>query len=228
MEAVPCIVDRDADPVPPKNFGVRADGQRTSNLAATQESHALSGLNTAAQATADLQPIFDSIGLGHKCAAIATAMCKQRHHTWRNGVVGLIQWKDEDTPQFNSRMQEPGISLSVQELAKLNSSLALHEAPPPAAAPPTKCVVRVRCDEVELKLTLTAKFLAKPLADALVAPFLKAFSKRAGRDVTVGDVERVEIGCAAVDMAAVGDVLLRDERGVLEAQASAVVFLRNS
>lgn len=39
------------------------------------------------------------------------------------------------------------------------------------------CVVS--CDGVSLKLTLTPKMLKKPLDEAVLAPFLKAFSKKA-------------------------------------------------
>ena len=224
--AAPRIVDRDGDPVQPKNFGVRADGQRTSNLAATLESHEQSSLSASEQATAELQPMFDSIGLGYKCAAVASVMCKQRHRTWKTGVEGLTRWQSEDGTLFNSMLQERPIGLTITEVSKLNT--ALHSASAVAAGP-TKCEVRVRCEEVELKLTLTPKFLAKSLTDALVAPFLKAFSKRTGRDTTAADVERVQLGTdSSVDVSAAGDVLLRDERGVLEAEVSAVLFLRKT
>ena len=224
MDTAPRIIDRDASPAQPKNFGVRADGHRTSNLAATLESHDLSGLSAAEQATAELLPMFESIGLGHKCAAVASSMCKQRHRTWKNGVEGLAQWQNEDGTLFNSMLQDRPIGMGLPELSKLNA--AIHAASAVAMGP-TKCVVRVRCEEVELKLTLTPKFLGKPLADALVTPFLKAFAKRTSREATVSDVERVQLGSrASVDITAVGDALLRDERGVLEAEAEAVIILR--
>ena len=47
-----------------------------------------------------------------------------------------------------------------------------------AAADGSK-VVRVECNGVMLKLTLTAKQMKKPLADAVLRPFLKAYSKKA-------------------------------------------------
>ena len=46
------------------------------------------------------------------------------------------------------------------------------------AAPATKVVCRTVCGSVELNITLTAKFLAKPLKDALLTPFLGAYNKK--------------------------------------------------
>jgi hypothetical protein len=50
--------------------------------------------------------------------------------------------------------------------------------------------VRVECDGVMLKLTLTAKQLKKPFKDGVLKPFLKAYSKKKGIEPAV-DVSRV-------------------------------------
>ena len=54
--------------------------------------------------------------------------------------------------------------------------------------------VRVECNGVILKLTITDKQMQKAFADAILKPFLKAYSKRKGGDeVTVQDVSQVTV-----------------------------------
>ena len=83
----------------------------------------------------------------------------------------------------------PGLiemGLSVGQLGEVDRALSEYNAaraPPPP--PPEKVVARVRCGEVELKLTLTAKFLARSLSDALISPFLRAFDKKVGCQTAV-------------------------------------------
>ncbi len=55
---------------------------------------------------------------------------------------------------------------------------AIGEDEPAASA--DHGVFRVRCAEVELKLTLTPKLLGQSLREAVVLPFLKAYAKRTG------------------------------------------------
>ena len=45
--------------------------------------------------------------------------------------------------------------------------------------------IRMECNGVVLKLSLTAKQMGKPFADALLKPFLKAYSKKKGLDKVV-------------------------------------------
>jgi len=55
-------------------------------------------------------------------------------------------------------------------------------------------VVRVECNSVMLKLTLSEKQMAKPFAEAILKPFLKAYSKKkGGAEVTVKDVSQVTV-----------------------------------
>jgi tetratricopeptide (TPR) repeat protein len=63
-----------------------------------------------------------------------------------------------------------------------------------------KVVARVSCDGVELKLTLTPKFLEKTLAAALIGPFLGAFNKKRPDKppVTVEELRRVEVNGKSV------------------------------
>lgn len=57
--------------------------------------------------------------------------------------------------------------------------------------------IRVSCDHhgtsVTLKLTLNQKMLAKTFEQAVLVPFLKAYSKKVGDDVTLDQVARVEV-----------------------------------
>jgi len=55
--------------------------------------------------------------------------------------------------------------------------------------------VRVECEGVMLKLTLSAKQMQKPIAEAIVRPFLKAYSKKKGleKEVDVKDVAQVTV-----------------------------------
>lgn len=62
---------------------------------------------------------------------------------------------------------------------------------------------RVTCGDVSLKLTLTAKQLAKPFDQAVLAPFLKAYSKKVGTTCTVDQVT-----CVKVDDVMLGDTTI--------------------
>ena len=77
-------------------------------------------------------------------------------------------------------MQERDVGLYVGDIGKLRGALHSWDPTKVVVPAPTKCVVHARCGSVDLKVTLTAKFLAKPLTDVLLAPFLKAYCKRAG------------------------------------------------
>ena len=61
--------------------------------------------------------------------------------------------------------------------------------------------VKVRCGEVELQLTLTKKFLARPFTASVIGPFLGAFSKKVEADppVTAADVATVLIDGVVAD-----------------------------
>jgi len=68
-----------------------------------------------------------------------------------------------------------------------------HQPMPKPPGALDKVVTRVSCGEVELKLTLTPKLLARPLRDAVVEPFLKAHNKRANA------IAWVDLACIVVD-----------------------------
>ena len=53
--------------------------------------------------------------------------------------------------------------------------------------------IRVKANEVELKLTLTAKLLSKSFEDAVITPFIKAYNKRALTAVHRNDLLGVRI-----------------------------------
>ena len=50
----------------------------------------------------------------------------------------------------------------------------------------------VKLAEVELKLTLTPKFLARSLNDAAIKPFLNAYNKKTGSAVSLDELSRIE------------------------------------
>ena len=64
---------------------------------------------------------------------------------------------------------------------------------------------RVRCGDVELKLTLTAKQLDRPFDTAVIAPFLKAYSKKVG---ALEPVSLAQVSVVRVDDEQIGDLSL--------------------
>ena len=64
---------------------------------------------------------------------------------------------------------------------------------------------RVRCGDVELKLTLTAKQLDRPFDTAVIAPFLKAYSKKVG---ALEPVTLAQVSVVRVDDEQIGDLSL--------------------
>ena len=56
-------------------------------------------------------------------------------------------------------------------MTKLKRKLSAHDEA--CKAPTTNCVATVSSGEVMLKLTLTPKFMVRPLRDAVLNPFLK-------------------------------------------------------
>ncbi|KAL1529664.1 hypothetical protein AB1Y20_000605 [Prymnesium parvum] len=61
----------------------------------------------------------------------------------------------------------------------------------PAENKTAAVVFRVKCDPVELKLTLTPKLLEKPLREAVVEPFLRAYRGKTRTRVASSDVARL-------------------------------------
>jgi hypothetical protein len=94
-----------------------------------------------------------------------------------------------------------------------------HQPTPKVAGKLEQVIAKVRCGEVELKLTLTPKFLARPLRDALVEPFLKAHNKRAARAVAWD-----ELACIKVDGLTLDDMDVTTET-VLKADSVTVALL---
>ena len=66
-----------------------------------------------------------------------------------------------------------------------------HAPPPPRQL--DKVVAEVRCGDVKLKLTLTSKFLARPLRAALIEPFLKAHNKKVAEPVEWEHIKCVKV-----------------------------------
>ena len=81
----------------------------------------------------------------------------------------------------------------------------------------------VSCGDVSLKLTLTAKQLSKPFDQAVLAPFLKAYSKKTGTTVSVDKVT-----CVKVDDVMLGDPTIAASVVLLKGEAvDTEIFLRN-
>jgi hypothetical protein len=186
--------------------------QRASNRASTFDSISRSTLSTAELAAADLEPLLSSISLPPKKREAVINSLAGQHRTWTNAAKGLLDWFLNDHAGWDRRMDE--CKLSVGERGQLKAALERACAPPP-----TKCTATVRCGDVTLKLTLTAKFMSRSFADALIAPFLKAYSKKAGLDVpaSVAEVASVTIdGANVADIhAAVQELVRREEASVL-------------
>lgn len=53
--------------------------------------------------------------------------------------------------------------------------------------------IRVKADDIDLKLTLSAKLQKKSFADAVLAPFTKAYNKKKGTEWTVDDLVSVTV-----------------------------------
>ena len=70
-----------------------------------------------------------------------------------------------------------------------------HNAPLPnkSVAGLEKVACRTKCGEVELKITLVPKFLAKTLRDALIEPFLKVHNKRAAAPVSFEELKCIKV-----------------------------------
>lgn len=83
----------------------------------------------------------------------------------------------------------------------------------------------MRCETVELKLTLPAKAFGKSVREALLAPFVRAYAKRqTGRRTapTVDDVVKVE-----VDGMAISDALLVSSFATGAPLVRVLVYLRH-
>ena len=68
---------------------------------------------------------------------------------------------------------------------------------------PESVACRTKCGEVELKITLSAKLLAKPLRAALIEPFLKVHNKRAAAPVAWEDIKCIKVDGYTLDVPAV-------------------------
>lgn len=78
--------------------------------------------------------------------------------------------------------------------------------PRQTAAGLEKVACRTKCGEVELKITLTPKFLMKPLREALVEPFLKVHNKRAAAPVSWEQIQCIKIDSFPLDNLADAEV----------------------
>lgn len=84
---------------------------------------------------------------------------------------------------------------------------------------------RTTCGEVELKITLNRKFLAKTLRDALIEPFLKVHNKRAAAPVTFDQIKCLKIDGITLDAEAVFADGAPDAGSLLTKEAVSVLLL---
>ena len=74
-----------------------------------------------------------------------------------------------------------------------------HQPVPKPPGTLDQVVARTSCADVELKITLSTKLLVRPLRNALVEPFLKAYNKRAMAEATWDDVACVKVDGVTLD-----------------------------
>lgn len=80
--------------------------------------------------------------------------------------------------------------------------MGFRKLPPGAIIPPSgpsTVVARTACNDVELKITLSAKLLAKSLRVALIEPFLKVHNKRASKPVVWDDIKCIKVDGYTLD-----------------------------
>ena len=173
-----------------QEFGI----QRHSNMGGTRREERIGVLSSESQAVQDLTPWFKEKGVEKHVRKVAKALTNNSHRTYGNAMEGLAHWKYANFEHYDNIMGG-SLSLTVGDRGLITQAINAykdHVEPPPV---PTKLIIRVKCNEIELKLTLAAKFLAKPLAEALLTPFLSAYSKKALKGPAVlGDVKRVRLG----------------------------------
>ena len=92
-----------------------------------------------------------------------------------NGKVGSVEGFQGDRVNVYVDAIREKVALKPSVLAFADSAADASEG----SADNSK-QVRVECDGVALKLTLSAKQLTKPLAEAVLKPFLKAYAKKKG------------------------------------------------
>lgn len=90
-----------------------------------------------------------------------------------------------------SKLSDAQLRSAVEDVSMEDMSIAK----PPK---PRKVACRVKLASVTLKLTLTAKFLAKPLREAVLIPFLGAYNKKTGLSLDVSGLHKVTVDGSVV------------------------------
>ena len=152
---------------------------------------------TERQAIEDLREPFADKDLEKWTEKVAHVLCVTGHKTWGHALEGLNQMCMNNFEFFDQRLNALGMSVGDRtEIKRMaDNYMKLKNRKPPSSAK-----VIVKCSDVSLKLTMTPKFMAKPMTDAILKPFLKAYSTKAGlvhgdlgTPATVDDVHKVEI-----------------------------------
>lgn len=106
-----------------------------------------------------------------------------------NGKLGTVQ-------SFHGERCSVYVEAIRETVALKRDVLAIAEEASNAAKEAcSERKVRVECNGVILKLTLTAKQMEKPFAEAILRPFLKAYSKKKGleKEIDVKEVAQVTV-----------------------------------
>ena len=82
--------------------------------------------------------------------------------------------------------------------------------------PTHTAVCQTKLAATTLKITLTPKFLAKPLRNALIKPFVNAVNKKLQSTHALEDIERVLVDGTEVDLQSVAADVLPCEQHAVE------------
>jgi len=141
-----------------------------------------------------------------------------------NGQLATVQGFSGERCSVWVEDRKEAVALKPETLAVADSAGGEADA----AADGSK-VVRVECNGVMLKLTLTAKQMKKPLADAVLRPFLKAYSKKAEPPIDppldISNVRKVTLDSDSLrSLQVLNDVHIYSTEAVLEKMRGDIDF----
>jgi len=181
---------------------------------------------TERQAIEDLREPFASCeehDLERWTEKVAHLLCVGSHKTWSHALEGINQWCIGAWEDFDQRMNKLGLTVAERtEIKKLGDKyVELKNRRAPSSAK-----VLVKCGEVQLKLTMTPKFMVKTLDVAVLKPFLGAYSKKLALDTpaTLDDVEKVQM---VHDMIYVDDEKKKEDIADLTAPLNKIFYEEN-
>lgn len=131
--------------------------------------------------------------------------CERESTSWVGELVRVKVCEFNPLPRVHGIVKNTNTWSSVIMASSTNPHTVpgmgyIKGNPAPRAHLLEKVACRTKCGEVELKITLTPKFLAKPLREALVEPFLKVHTKRAAAAVGWEQIVCIKIDGAPIDV----------------------------